>query len=359
MCPTECPAGVDIPGIMVEGKGAYVAAHGVHSHDLVASRLDVISAFAGRVSPVANWAIGNQQCRWLMDKVLGIAQGRKLPRVTSRPFLRRAARRRLTRPSRASERKVAYFVDLYANHHDPLLAEATVAVLQHNGVAVYVPTGQKQSAMAAISSGALDIARRYARRNVAVLADAIRQGYHVVASEPTAIVCLQKEYPKLLGEEDARQVAAHSSEVCSYLWNLHTIGKLQLDFKPLNTSLGYHMPCHLKALEIGTPGKNLLKLIPGLTITPIEEGCSGMAGTYGLRSSNYRASLRVARGLLHRIRKEDIQAGTTECSACKMQMEQGTTKPTIHPIKLLAYAYGLMPQVRELFTGGGKDRVVS
>lgn len=359
MCPSECPAGVDIPSLMVEGKGAYVAAHGLQLSDWVAARLDLVSAFASKVSPLANWGIANRRCRWVIEKCFGIAQGRKLPRVTSRSFLRRAVRRRLARPTRANERKVAYFVDLYANYHDPQLAEATVAVLKHNGVSVYVPQGQKQAGMAAIADGALDIARRFAEKNVAVLADAIRQGYHVIASEPAAAVCLQREYPQLLDDEDAGLVAENTSEVCSYLWRLHTVGKLQLDFTPVNVSLGYHMPCRMKALNVGSPGENLLGLIPGLAVHRIEEGCSGMAGTYGIKSVNYRASLRVARGLLHRIREEDFQAGTTECSTCKMQMEQGTTKPTIHPVKLLAYAYGLMPPVRDLLTKRGKDLVVT
>lgn len=359
MCRTECPAGVDIPKLMLEGKGAYVAAHGLKLRDWIAARLDLVSALASRVSPFANWAIGNRRCRWVIEKCFGISQGRKLPRVTSRNFLRRAARRRLVRPTRTSERKVAYFVDLYANYHDPQLAEATVAVLKHNGVAVFVPPGQKQAGMAAIADGALDIARRFARKNVTILAEAIRQGYHVVASEPAAAVCLRHEYPQLLDEEDARLVAENSSEICSYLWKMHTVGKLQLDFNPVNFSLGYHMPCRMKALNVGSPGENLLRLIPGLSVQRCEEGCSGMAGTYGIKSANYRASLRVARGLLHRMREDDFQAGTTECSACKMQMEQGTSKPTIHPIKLLAYAYGLMPQIRELLSKQGKDLMVT
>ncbi len=359
MCPTECPAGVDIPKLMLEGKGAYVAAHGLKLSDWIASRLDIVSAVASRLSPLANWAIGNRRCRWLIEKCFGIAQGRKLPRVTSRNFLRRAARRRLVRPTRTNERKVAYFVDLYANYHDPQLAEAVVAVLKHNGVAVFVPPGQKQAGMGAIADGALDIARGFARKNVAVLADAIRQGYHVIASEPAAAVCLRYEYPRLLDEEDARLVAENSSEICSYLWKMHTMGKLQLDFSPVNFSVGYHMPCRMKALNVGSPGEDLLRLIPGLSVQRCEEGCSGMSGTYGIKSVNYRASLRVARGLLHRMRDDDFQAGTTECSACKMQMEQGTTKPTIHPIKLLVYSYGLMPQIGDLLSKHGKDLVVT
>jgi Fe-S oxidoreductase len=109
--------------------------------------------------------------------------------------------------------------------------------------------------------------------------------------------------------------------------------------------MAYHVPCHLKALEIGTPGENLLRLIPELRLTKLEKGCSGMAGTYGLRQKNYRSSLRVGLPLMTTLRDGPFQAGTTECAACKIQMEQGTTKPTIHPIKLLAAAYGLAPEL--------------
>ncbi|MBL7040505.1 MAG: hypothetical protein ISR77_17855, partial [Pirellulaceae bacterium] len=48
-----------------------------------------------------------------------------------------------------------------------------------------------------------------------------------------------------------------------------------------------------------------------------------------------------------------------ECSACKMQMEQGTTKPTIHPLKILALAYGLMPDLESLLTTRGEELVVT
>jgi hypothetical protein len=49
----------------------------------------------------------------------------------------------------------------------------------------------------------------------------------------------------------------------------------------------------------------------------------------------------------------------TECSTCKIQMEQGTTKPTIHPLKLLALAYGVMPEVATLVRAQGKPLVLT
>jgi len=85
--------------------------------------------------------------------------------------------------------------------------------LEHNGIAVYVPAEQVQSGMAAVAAGDLDYARRIARHNVALLAEAIRSGYQVVATEPAAAVCLTHEYPLLLDEEDARLVAGMSPKL--------------------------------------------------------------------------------------------------------------------------------------------------
>jgi hypothetical protein len=40
-------------------------------------------------------------------------------------------------------------------------------------------------------------------------------------------------------------------------------------------------------------------------------------------------------------------------------MEQGTVKPTIHPIKLFAHAYGRLPQAASLLSASGKELIVT
>jgi FAD/FMN-containing dehydrogenase/Fe-S oxidoreductase len=356
-CRLECPANVDIPRLMIECKAQYVADNGLSTTDWCLTHLDRIAAWANLLRPIANWAVGNRNARWLADKLLGIAQGRKLPRVAARSFLRQAGRRRLIRPSRSSGRKILYFVDVYANWFDTQLADALVAVMEHNGISVFVHPEQRQAGMAMISLGALERARRIAEANTRLLADAVRQGYHVVATEPSAALALKREYPQLLDDEDARLVAQNSSEACSFLWKLHQSGQLALDFRPLNLTVGYHEPCHVRALETGTPGANLLQLIPGLTVRRFSSGCSGMAGTFGMKRDNYRSSLRAGWGLISNMRSPDIQLGTTECSCCKLQMEQGTSKSTMHPLKLLALAYGLLPEIGRTRTLSGEDLV--
>jgi hypothetical protein len=40
-------------------------------------------------------------------------------------------------------------------------------------------------------------------------------------------------------------------------------------------------------------------------------------------------------------------------------MEQGTNKRTIHPIKILALTYGLMPEIAAQLTAPGEELVIS
>ena len=56
-------------------------------------------------------------------------------------------------------------------------------------------------------------------------------------------------------------------------------------------------------------------------------------------------SLNTDWNLISRMRDGDLMIGTTECASCKIQMEQGTNIPTLHPLKLMAYSYGLMPNI--------------
>jgi FAD/FMN-containing dehydrogenase/Fe-S oxidoreductase len=346
MCRLECPANVDIPKLMLEAKAAYVQTNGMTFKDWLLANVDTLAALAGRLPGIANWMLANPQSRWAMEKALGIAQGRKLPRLARHSFLRQAALRRLHHPPRTSGEKVLYFVDTFANHFDTQLAEALVTVMRHNGVAVFVPSDQLQAAMPLISQGMLEPARNIAARNVAMLAEAVRRGYTIVATEPSAALALVHEYPILLdNDEDAVLVAEHTREACHYLWQLHQRGRLRLDFCPLRVSVGYHVPCHLKALEVGAPAENLMRLVPAMRLTRLERGCCGIAGLYGVKRDNYRASLRAGLALISAVRNGPFRIGMTECSTCKVQMEQSSAKPTVHPIKLLALAYGLMDDV--------------
>jgi Fe-S oxidoreductase len=210
-----------------------------------------------------------------------------------------------------------------------------------------------------ISTGDLDSARKLAAKNIQVLAEFAREGIAILCTEPAAALCLTKEYPALIDHPDVDVIAENTIEAGAYLIKMHQAGKLRTDFRPLDLDVAYHTPCHLKALEKGTPLLDLLRLIPQLRVHTIEKGCSGMAGTYGLSQENYRNSLKIGWGLISTMRQGKTQAGVTECSSCKLQMEQGTTTPTVHPLLLLALAYGLMPELAQRLQPNKKSLTVS
>jgi FAD/FMN-containing dehydrogenase/Fe-S oxidoreductase len=363
-CRFECPAKVDIPKLMVEAKAQYSSVNGMKLSDWVLTRLDWLYTFAGRFPYLVNVMLKTRWTRWVLDRLLGIAQGRKLPTFATGTFLRWAQRAKLNIASKQSSRKVVFFVDAFANWNDVELGIAFCNVLKHNNIDVLVPPRQDISGMSLISEGAIPRAKKIASRNVEMLADWVRQGYQIVTTEPSAALAIKHEYLNLMDDEDALMVSKNTTDSSSYLLSLHQAGELELDFKPINATIGYHLPCHQRALmdedsDTGIPGVKLLNLIPGLQVETIQKGCSGMAGTYGLKRRNYHRSLRMGLQLIQAMRSPTIMAGTTECSTCKIQMEQGTTKPAIHPIKIMAMAYGLMPELEDLFDRRSGELTIS
>jgi len=349
-CRTECPAGIDISSMMIEAKAAYVEEHGLAPTDWFLSRVDLWAKLASRFPILWNNLLKSGPIRWLTERSFGLSRHRSLPRAHRTPFLRRAERLGLTKARpQAPGPRVAYFVDVFANHFDQELAEAVVGVLRQGGVNVHVPKRQRGSGMAALVAGDLDHARDLAQTNLRVLGDAVRDGYTVVCSEPTAALMLRHEYLKLTDDLDAMLVAENTMDVGQYLAGLSARNQLPAPKHPLPVRVGYHQPCHLRALEVGTPGLDLIRTIPEIDVEFIDRGCSGMAGTFGMAAGNFRTSLRAGRGLLNRLRDDEIELGATECGTCRMQMEQGVTKRTLHPVKLLSLSYGLNPSLLRHF----------
>lgn len=355
MCRDECPARVDVPKLMLEAKAARQAEHGLDRADWFLARFEGLANLGSNFAPLVNGLMGRRSARWVLEKLIGVSRRRRLPAFAMRNFYRRARGMGLTKKraqiSRDAERsgaeraRVAYFVDVFANYNDPSIGEATVAVLRHNGVEVYVPPRQAGSGVGALAVGDLEAARDAALRNVRALADLVREGYRVVCSEPTAALMLSQDYLDILPGPDADALASNTVELTTYLGELHAAGRLKTDFRPLDVTLGHHVPCHLKALRGPTAGPRLMSLIPGLMVHTIDVSCSGMAGTWGLKAANYATSLEAGRRMLAEVNRPRVVFGSSECSACRMQMQEGSGKRALHPVQYLAYAYGLLPEI--------------
>jgi Fe-S oxidoreductase len=313
-----------------------------------------------RVSWLVNPLLNTVSVRWAMEKLFGVSRFRKLPPLAHQTFLKSARREWLSPPvSLRDPVPVIYFVDHFANTHDPELAFAFAQILEHHGKTLHVPPAQLRSGMAMISMGDLDAARPLAMHNVRVLAEFAREGCPIVCTEPSAAVCLKFEYPRLLDHPDVQLVADHVIEAGNYLAGLYTRGELRTDFAPLPMTGAYHTPCHLRSLGRETPLVDLCRLIPEFQASSVDHGCSGLAGTFGLTREHFEESLVIGQKLMEQMRSDQVEFGLTECSSCKLQMEQQSTTPTLHPLKVLALAYGLLPEIRRRLKPNLRKRLTS
>ncbi len=239
------------------------------------------------------------------------------------------------------DKKVAYYTGCFANYYYPQVGEATVKVLHKNGIEVTVPD-QVCCALPMIAKGNRNGAYKNLAYNAKVLGRLVSAGYAVVTTCSSCALFIKNDYPRLLGSEQAREVAQNLYHITEYLLKLHKSGELKTDFIPIYQTVFYHTPCHLRAQEIDSPTEKILRLIPGITIKQVSHECCGMGGAYGYEKANYRLSKEIARRLYRQIRDNPTDRIVTDCGGCKLQIEAGTGLKVEHPIIIVQEAYNLL-----------------
>ncbi len=358
-CRLECPAGVDVPFLVRRAEEAWARARGLNFYDSALVRVEPWVKRFHRFPRVANLLFSNRSFRWFLEKTFGVARGRHIPHFETRSFLEQLRRS----PGICSanpfgenlnenpvfyetptgiQGRVVYFLDLYANHFETSIARSTIQVFQHNHIPILVPQRQEGSGLTAVMLGRKDFVQKQVYRNAALLADYVRQGYDIIVTEPSAALAFRWEYPQSFPEnEDVALVSKHCFDAGEYLYKLHVMQLLKMPTHEIKLNVAYHAPCRLRALNVGLPFVHLMGLIPGLEVVQSPHGCCGMGGTFGMMAANYSAGLKMGRPLQMWFRNPMLQIGATECSSCKIQLSHNSTKPVLHPIKILAKSYGI------------------
>ncbi len=349
LCIPHCPYypphrwDVDIPRLVLRDRAARVKAEGKPAlRERVLASTDALGRLATAAAPMVNAMGETRFARVLMEKTLGVHRDRLLPTWSSETFLQWWERRGgATEPSSRAPRedRVALFVTCSVNANAPEIGRAAVAVLEKNGCEVVVPR-QRCCGMPSFESGDLDTARECRWDNVTSLLPFARAGYAIVAPGPTCSLTLKKEYPVLGPEEEAKEVAARTLDLCEYLMRRHAAGKLSTDFQRSPGKVVYQVPCHLKVQDIGFKSRDLLQLIPGSQVITVEK-CTGHDGTWSMKTEYFPLSMKIGRPVFDEIQREQPDRVATDCTLAGVQIRQGTGRTTKHPIQIVAEAYGL------------------
>jgi FAD/FMN-containing dehydrogenase/Fe-S oxidoreductase len=340
-CMMQCPSGTDISKIMTAVKTQYSKQKGLRTSEKLLSNNRFMSKLGGFFSPLSNFFMNLSLFKSFLEITTGLDKGRSLPKFLRSSFLKKgrsyiASKKPLEKPID----KVAYFVDTYANYNDYDLGFAVLDALRALNIEVILPE-QLPAPLPAIVYGNVKRAQKDLSYSAKYLAQAVRDGYKIVCSEPSAALCLKQELRHYVSGDDAKLISENTYELMTYLLNLYQERKISASNKPrvTNDEYVYHLPCHLLAAGEKGASIKLLKELCGIKVTDLNGGCCGLAGTYGMQKKNNQLSWDISSGLRKAIDNSPNKNVLTECAACQMQIEHISKCNVIHPIKILAQCY--------------------
>ena len=292
LCYIKCPYtpgdhdwAIDFPRLIARAKAQEVKKNGVPLTDKLLGRPDLVGKLGTATAPLSNWGNENSLNRKLMHSVVGIHKDKKLPPFASKTFAAQFESQRKPLQGEPAA-KIAFFSTCYVNYNQPEI-------------------GTNRS---------------------------------IVATNPTCSQMIRVEYPRLLGTEDAKKVAAQTMDPMEFLAGLASQGKLNKNFKTGAGKISYHMPCHLRAQNVGYKTRDVLSLLPETIVRVVEE-CSGHDGTWAIKKEIFEQSLKWGSRAFKEMAEGNPKVTCSDCPLAAIQIEQGNGQRPLNPMQLLARSY--------------------
>ncbi|SPF54778.1 anaerobic glycerol-3-phosphate dehydrogenase, subunit C [Candidatus Desulfosporosinus infrequens] len=351
-CEMTCPSGVKITRMILEARRA--ASKASHQNTLslklrlrgyVLGRAEYLGKLGVICPTMMNHVLKIKFMRLVLDKALAINESASLP------LYGKSLEVQVDKGSRIGTsacKQVVYFPGCFTRYNEADTGRIMIKVLEHIGYKTIVPNFHC-CGLPLEANGQFEKAHKNGLYNLELMRPYLEAGTPIITSCTSCGLMLKEDYPRLQ-TTSALLVGAQSYDLFEFLWQLYERGELPLDFQEVKASYGYHPPCHLKAQGIGIPALRILRLIPGVKIRNLDAGCCGLAGSYGFKAEKYDKAMKIGRTLFEAITvgagRGDYQGMTTECGACKVQIQHGTGLSTEHPVRILAKAYRLMMDER-------------
>jgi glycerol-3-phosphate dehydrogenase subunit C len=343
LCYIKCPYtpgdhdwAIDFPRLIARAKAQEVKKNGVPLTDNLLGRPDLVGKLGTATAPLSNWGNENSLNRKLMHSVVGIHKDKKLPPFASKTFAAQFESQRKPLQGEPAA-KIAFFSTCYVNYNQPEIGTDTLEVMARNNVDV-VFAYERCCGMPLWHNGDMNGAVEAAKQNVADLIRYIQDNRRIVATNPTCSQMIRVEYPRLLGTEEAKKVAAQTMDPMEFLAGLASKRKLNKDFKTGAGKISYHMPCHLRAQNVGYKTRDVLSLLPETTVRVVEE-CSGHDGTWAMKKENFEQSLKWGRRAFKEMAEGNPKVTCSDCPLAAIQIEQGNGRRPLNPMQILARSY--------------------
>jgi FAD/FMN-containing dehydrogenase/Fe-S oxidoreductase len=345
-CKRECPTGVDMARMKIEALAARATRHGVKLRERLVAELPRYAPWASQVPWLANLRNRIPLLRRLGERI-GFAAARPLPEWSGQPFRNDElpplppageGRGEGSPTSTSPTKDVLLFADTFNRYFEPENLRAAIRVLRAAGFNPVIPPGKPLCCgRTYLSAGMVDQARSEARRTLAALAGTLP----VVGLEPSCLLTLRDEFLALLPGPEAEALASRAMLIGEFLAK-HAPA---MAFQPVETRAPTRAPirahvhghCHQKAFGAFPDSLAVLNQVPGLTATPIQSACCGMAGAFGYQAETQDASHAMAEAsLLPAVRAAAAEDWiVADGTSCRHQIADLAGRPAVHSVMLL------------------------
>jgi len=352
---TKCPYlpphewNVDFPHLMLRAKAVRFRKDGARARDRILTSTDTVGRLAG--IPVVVQAVNatnrSKTGRKLIGKLLDVHPDAILPDYHAKTLRKRLGKPDSDNVSGAAagptHGKVALFATCYGNYNEPAIGADLAAVLEHNGIPVTLAGKEQCCGMPKLELGDLEAVRKAKEVNIPALVELVDAGWDILAPIPSCVLMFKQELPLMFPDDaDVIKVRDAIYDPFEYLMLRHKHNKLKTDFKMSLGTIAWHVACHLRVQNIGMKTRDLLQLIPGTTVEPIER-CSGHDGIYAVKSECHDISMKICRPVVNRVVRSEADHYSSDCPMAGHQIENGLDRvsPPVHPLTLVRMAYGI------------------
>ncbi|NLG75903.1 MAG: Fe-S oxidoreductase [Xanthomonadaceae bacterium] len=343
------PWNVDFPHLMLRAKAYKFKHRPVRARDKILSSTNAVGSLAGIpvVAEIVNAVNKTALGRSMLDKALGVHPQAPIPEYHSNTYRKRHRARQHpeleAKPSEDSKGRVVMFTTCYGNRNEPALGEDLVAIFEHNGIPVTIARQERCCGMPKLEIGDLETVEKYKNDNIPELARWVDEGWDIVTPVPSCTLMFKQEIPLMFPDDpQVQKVRDAMFDPFEYLWARYRAGLLRTDFARNLGKVTYHVPCHTRVQNLCLKTRDVLMLVPGTQVDPIER-CSGHNGTYGVKREFRDVSMKIGRPVVRRVADSDADFYSSDCPMAGHQIESGLEggKEPTHPLKLLRMAYGI------------------
>ncbi len=328
-CAANCPSGVSAMEIFLKARAILTGYMGLSPVKKAIFRgtlahpkrftklLDFGSKFQGLFTSKANAFMGTS-CSAVMSPLIG---KRHFKRLADKPLHKLEGAKDTARGK--SGLKVAFYTGCVVDKIYPNVGQATLKVLDHHGVGVYMPEDQGCCGIPALASGDTQTFEKLMRYSLDMFTG---KDFDILVTPCATCTATVRELWPLMAESLApekmgaiKALAGITMDISEFL--VKRLGVTAKEAGPSASKITWHDPCHLgKFLGVFAEPRTLIQAGGDEKLVEMNEAnyCCGNGGSFNLQ--HYETSTKIGMRKRDNVVATGAQTVATGCPACMMQL---------------------------------------